>query len=811
LPENRRVAPSRWIPALLMLMMLGYAAFFSVQLSLHYYSFGSRALDLGNMGQTIWNTAHGNLFHQTNQPGATSRLSLHVEPMMLPVSLLYWLYPSPEILFIFESVVVALGAIPVFALTRRQLGSEGLALAFAAVYLLFPALQAATLLDFHAVTLAPSFLLAAFYYIETNRPRRFALFAILSVACKEEITLLILMMGLYALLVNRQKWLGLLTIAAALGWVGLAVFVIPPMFAGTENIHWSRYDHLGDGALNIVLNLFLQPQLFITHLLAVDALGYVRLLLAPTAYLALLSPLTLLLAAPSLGINLLSSFPPMQRVNSLIYAAPIVPAVMISSIYGAAHLRRFVLWGLGRIPAFRPPPVSVLNFLLGAMVLTASLVYQFYFGYFPGGGQYRGWETVTAHDRLAERVFAQIPAEAKLSAMDRLNPHVSGRETLYIFDRIDDADHILLDVTQDSWPLHPVALRDRVTDFLANGFGVVEAVDGYLLLAKNRPDLPTTLPDGFYSFARVSNPDTFAPQFPTPARFGDSLELLGYDLSLGDHEKFLPVITLYWRALKPIDADLNLWPHIINRNGQLIDSPAEHPLVTTIWYPTSRWQPGEIIRTPTLPVDLAPAIGDEFTVVAGVVAGDWADAATRLTVITESNLPLYERNTWLRLGSFQRTGRKEYQPLAPAEQPPSQPRQAEFWDLITLTGTDLPQPRLTPGETLPFTLHWQSRTPLTVDLTTFAHLRDAAGHVAAQLDWGPQDAAGYRPTSSWRPGQPVIDSQHLPLPADLPPGDYSLVVGWYYAPTGERLPLTQPDGPAAPDNTVTVGTVTVAR
>ncbi|RMF02657.1 MAG: DUF2079 domain-containing protein, partial [Chloroflexi bacterium] len=86
---RRRLNTSRLIRIFLALLIAGYAIFFSVQLLLHYYSFGSRALDLGNMGQAIWNTSRGNLFHQTNQPGATSRLSLHVEPILLPVSLLY--------------------------------------------------------------------------------------------------------------------------------------------------------------------------------------------------------------------------------------------------------------------------------------------------------------------------------------------------------------------------------------------------------------------------------------------------------------------------------------------------------------------------------------------------------------------------------------------------------------------------------------------------------------------------------------------------------------------------------------------------
>jgi uncharacterized membrane protein len=150
---------TRLISALLILVIVGYATFFTAQLFFRYYSFGSGSLDLGNMDQAIWNTLHGRLFHQTNQPGVFNRLSLHVEPILIPISLLYLIYSGPEILFIFQSIVVALGAIPVFALARLKLKNDGLALIFAIAYLMYPPLQAANLLDFHAVTLAPTFLL----------------------------------------------------------------------------------------------------------------------------------------------------------------------------------------------------------------------------------------------------------------------------------------------------------------------------------------------------------------------------------------------------------------------------------------------------------------------------------------------------------------------------------------------------------------------------------------------------------------------------------------------------------------------------
>ena len=70
--------------SLLSLCIAAYILFFSLQLLLHYYSFGSRALDLGNHGQAIWNTAQGRWFHQTNQPGATNRRS--IDPFSFPLA-----------------------------------------------------------------------------------------------------------------------------------------------------------------------------------------------------------------------------------------------------------------------------------------------------------------------------------------------------------------------------------------------------------------------------------------------------------------------------------------------------------------------------------------------------------------------------------------------------------------------------------------------------------------------------------------------------------------------------------------------------
>ncbi len=245
---------------LLWLAMLAYATYFSYLTLVRYAAFESRALDMGNLNQAIWNTANGNWFHLTNEPGTINRLSLHVEPIIIPISWLYWLHRGPETLLVLQACVVALGALPLFALARFTLKSEWMALLFALVFLLNPTIQAANWLEFHPLTLAPTLLIAAFFFLVIDRPGWFAFFAILAASCKEEIALLIFMIGLYAFLILRRRKLGLITMALSLFWALFAVLVIQNFFA-EGNIHWGRYGYLGETPTQKVVTLLTKPRL----------------------------------------------------------------------------------------------------------------------------------------------------------------------------------------------------------------------------------------------------------------------------------------------------------------------------------------------------------------------------------------------------------------------------------------------------------------------------------------------------------------------------------------------------------------------
>ncbi len=131
---------------------------------------------------------------------------------------------------------------------------------------------------------------------------------------------------------------------------------------------------------------------------------------------------------------------------------------------------------------------------------------------------------------------------------------------------------------------------------------------------------------------------------------------------------------------------------------------------------------------------------------------------------------------------------------APIVQPPpsTQPLDATFGNVATLTGYHLPQATIHPGNSLPITLYWRGEQPTPIDYSVFLHLVDEYGLIVAQRDvyHGP----GVYPTSQWATGTQFGDTYALRLPTtSSAPTMAHLTVGLYNHSTGERLPVAGGD------------------
>jgi uncharacterized membrane protein len=314
-------------PAVAWLLILTFIVTFAILSLRRHAALASNGMDLGNVNQALWNTAHGHFLAFTNMAPVRNRLALHVEPIILLFVPFYWIgLGGPRLLLIVQAVVVGLGALPLYWLAREVLVESTdyavrnpqpalllslLPLIFPLAYLLLPALEAAVMYDFHAVTLAPTFLLFSLYWSEKGRPVLFALFAGLAMACKEDMGLTVAMLGVY-LIVSQRRWRwGAAIAAAGVVWFVIAVFLIQPHFSPTGgNIQAGRYAWLGETPLAMLSTILRHPGIVWEHVWRqADLAGYLAGLLLPTAFLSVLAPLAWLPTLPSLAINLLSDDP----------------------------------------------------------------------------------------------------------------------------------------------------------------------------------------------------------------------------------------------------------------------------------------------------------------------------------------------------------------------------------------------------------------------------------------------------------------------------------------------------------------------
>jgi hypothetical protein len=123
--------------------------------------------------------------------------------------------------------------------------------------------------------------------------------------------------------------------------------------------------------------------------------------------------------------------------------------------------------------------------------------------------------------------------------------------------------------------------------------------------------------------------------------------------------------------------------------------------------------------------------------------------------------------------------------------------------LLAPAAPPLPVVTARPGATISVPLRWLAVGAPARDATVFVHLVDATGKLAAQDDGPP--LGGRYPTSAWGAGEVVADPRLLRLPANLPPGRYTVHVGWYLPATGARLAASPP----TPNDAVPVETVVV--
>ena len=429
-------------------MMAVYAGVFAWLSVARHRSFSTGRFDLGNMVQALWNTAHGRFFETTDVSGVQfNRLGAHVDLVLAMFTPLWLAWPSPEMLLVAQAVIVATGALPAFWLGRRWLRDDRLAVAFAAIYLLFPALQHATLFDFHPVTLAAPLLMYCIWAAEERHYVVLGVCAALACLTQEQVGLVVAGLAVWMWFRHPDRRRAATILAAgSIAWVVIAIGVIMPAFAiDGSNPHITRYSNLGDSPSEILTTFVTRPWDAFGVLVTPGRFVYLAALLLPLLLLPLAAPLLALAALPQLLINLFASSGPVQSVQYH-YAVLLVPFLVAAAMLGLARLME--RGRPARLAEFLTHPGLVAGVLVAAVVLAGARQGPLpIWGWLPGGWSGSPLHAFTRDDqaKALQRAVDIIPPDARVSAVNVAGAHLSERRRVLLFpNRIGNAQYVVV-------------------------------------------------------------------------------------------------------------------------------------------------------------------------------------------------------------------------------------------------------------------------------------------------------------------------------------------------------------------------------
>ncbi|MFC1668095.1 DUF2079 domain-containing protein [Chlamydiota bacterium] len=439
-----------------------------------HFSLCSNAYDLGLFNQLLWNSVHGN-FLISSLKGNLSYLTDHFSPIVVVLIPFYWFFQTPVTLLIFQTVSMTVSGILVYFISKKVTNNTVCSIAWLVVFYSFLPVRMINIFDFHPVSLSIPFLLGAFLFYLNNKKIVMILFLVLASFCKEEVALILTFFGVYVFFKNKEQKRGIFIVFYAVLIFILGVVILPALL-GKSYVYFNRFSYLGNSVSSILINSFTHPQRIIFKLCSFSTLRYVVRLLAPLAFLPLLSPVLLLMCFPTFIINMLSTF---DAQNSIYYhyVSGIIPFLFIAGIYGFQKVllinKEWLKKGDTRFGSRRKSLLLVL--------LLASLLFY-------GRSEVRRIRELQASSEVlfslntAQKI---IPKDAIVSAESHILPHLSSRQYIYMFPEIKDSDFIVFYPQAGSWPLPPDE-RDRLQHELPEkGYSMIYDKHGLIVYKKS--------------------------------------------------------------------------------------------------------------------------------------------------------------------------------------------------------------------------------------------------------------------------------------------------------------------------------------
>ncbi len=380
-------------------------------------NFGTFGFDMGIYDQGIW------LVSRFKEPFLTVRglnyFGHHVNIITLLFVPFYWLGAGPHFLYLVETLVMAIGAIPIYLLARDRIDDEFVALVPAASFLLFPSLEWINWWHFHPDALIITPLLFAWLYASRRNWKWFTVAIVCALLAKEDAALAVFMMGAVLFFKGERKW-GLRAAAAGVVWFLVCTrLIIPIANGGKAPFYEEFFPGFGHSIIAIAWNIVRHPSKVYDVAFLHDQLTYYRQLLLPVGMLPFAAPIALLIGGPQTLVNVVSAHAPTHDIR-FHYSSIVIAAIFIATVEGFAKIAK---------------RGEVAKIAVVALLVVSSVMANHEWSPSPLGRQFRSgiWAQPQPKHAAINEAMKLVKGSDGVTATYYILPHLTHRQYAYEF------------------------------------------------------------------------------------------------------------------------------------------------------------------------------------------------------------------------------------------------------------------------------------------------------------------------------------------------------------------------------------------
>tara|TARA_B100001013_G_scaffold343834_1_gene272446 strand:+ start:546 stop:2141 length:1596 start_codon:yes stop_codon:yes gene_type:complete len=420
--------------------------------SMHMY------VDFGHWEEILWNIIQSGLpLSQSSEfiyEGTENYFSTHFVPLVYLLAVPFKIWPYGETLIVMNFIIIASSIIPLWKLSRRLGFDKNMSLIWLAIFLWNVTVQYITIYEFEVLRFSIPIFLWILYFLEERRWREFYVLLIIAILIREDVSLTILMFGLYVcfFLKDFRHGLPVVTVSAVY-FILVTQLVMPSLNEGGVVPHLNFLSYFFANLNN--------PDEFFINLFDPIKLANIFMIFLPLLFFPLFGWRILTCCFAVLGVGMLS-----KSYTHLAYMLYYVSASLPFLYYALLKSWPQLLTFLKRFPGV-PYDNILLGKALQSMLFTSTIVTCIIFGPSPISLQfwledvrpypfrtqrhhYSAFE-VNDHHRIVPDFVNLIPDNAIVSAEQFFASHLFKKKAMMVFpqlinqDRSIEADYVIID------------------------------------------------------------------------------------------------------------------------------------------------------------------------------------------------------------------------------------------------------------------------------------------------------------------------------------------------------------------------------